>query len=418
MADIKTRNIKKGTVKALDRSAVIADKTKSAVIRTKEGTENNLSPKESSAEEYASGRVQEAIQDITDDAVHQFTKRGRNGIRDTKDNIEKVKKNVKKIKDSFKKGNKSKKAVQKTAQTTKKTVQQTTKTTSKTVKTATKSTIKTAQKSVKTAQTAGKVAVKTTKESAKAAKVAAKASAKAAQAAARSTRAMIKATVTGVKLVVKVVVVTVKVIVSASKAIIAAIASGGWIAVIVIVVICIIALILCSCFGVFFTNEVNDDELSLQSVIYDLNTEYYDQIDSLKNEIQHDECVITDSGISWPEVLAVYSVSITTDTVNASEAFTMDESKRAILENLFWQIYSISSHTESVEELVITQTIDEYGNVVENISTCTRIYLYIDVICKSNDEMKDYFDFNDEQRMMLDELLSEEYYSLWSYVLN
>ena len=28
MADIKTRNIKKGTVKALDRSAVLADKTK------------------------------------------------------------------------------------------------------------------------------------------------------------------------------------------------------------------------------------------------------------------------------------------------------------------------------------------------------------------------------------------------------
>lgn len=417
MADIKTRTIKKGTVKTLDRSAVLADKTKSAVIRTKEGTENNISPKESSAEEYASGKVEEAIQDITDDAVHKFTKRGKNGIRDTKDNIEKAKKNVKEIKDSFKKGNNSKKAVQKTAQTTKKTVQQTTKITSKTVKTTTKGTIKTAQKSVKTAQTAGKVAVKTTKETAKAAKVAAKASAKAAQAAARATRVAIKATIAGIKLAAKVTVYVVKAIIAAIKAIVSAIAAGGWVAVVIIIVICVVALIICSIFGIFFSGEESGTGQTIQTAVQEINTEYDNKILKIKNTTTYDVLEMSGSRVVWKDVLAVYAVKTNTDPDNPQEVATMDDNKKQILKNLFWEMNEISSRTESVSETVITETDDGYGNIVQTETTVTRTYLYITVTHKTFDEMASQYGFNQEQKDYLTELLKPEYNSLWSAAL-
>ena len=417
MADIKTRNIKKGTVKALDRSAVLADKTKSAVIRTKEGTENNISPKESSAEEYASGRAQEVIQDITDDALHQFTKRGKNGIRDTKDNIEKVKKNVKKIKDSFKKGNKSKKTVKKIAQTTKKTVQQTTKTTSKTAKTATKGTIKTAQKSVKTAQTAGKVAVKTTKETAKAAKVSAKASAKAAQAAARATRVAIRATIAGIKLAVKVTVYATKAIIAAVKAIVAAIATGGWVTVVIIIVICVVALIVCSVFGIFFSGKDSGTGQTIQTAVQEINTEYDNKLLEIKNGSTHDVLEMSGSRAVWKDVLAVYAVKTNTDPDNPQEVATMDDNKKQLLKDLFWEMNEISSRTESISETVITETDDGSGNIVQTETTVTRTYLYITVTHKTVDEMASEYGFNQEQKDYLTELLKPEYDSLWSAAL-
>ena len=37
MADIKTRDVVKGTVKTLDRSAVATERMKSATVRTKDG---------------------------------------------------------------------------------------------------------------------------------------------------------------------------------------------------------------------------------------------------------------------------------------------------------------------------------------------------------------------------------------------
>ena len=42
MPEIKTRDIVKGTVKAIDRSAVAAERMKSAYVRTKDKAEHSL----------------------------------------------------------------------------------------------------------------------------------------------------------------------------------------------------------------------------------------------------------------------------------------------------------------------------------------------------------------------------------------
>lgn len=91
MPDIKTRDIAKGTIKTIDKSAVAAERMKSAFIQTKEKAEHSVDVPESSAEEYASNRLESGIDRVSHEAVHQFDKQGRKGVQATKQNIVKAK---------------------------------------------------------------------------------------------------------------------------------------------------------------------------------------------------------------------------------------------------------------------------------------------------------------------------------------
>lgn len=99
MPDIKTRDIAKGTIKTIDKSAVAAERMKSAFIQTKEKAEHSVSVPESSAEEYASNRLESGIDRVSHDAIHQFDKQGRKGVKETKQNIVKAKDGIQKFKE-------------------------------------------------------------------------------------------------------------------------------------------------------------------------------------------------------------------------------------------------------------------------------------------------------------------------------
>ena len=119
----------------------------------------------------------------------------------------------------------------------------------------------------------------------------------------------------------------------------------------------------------------------------------------------------------WKEVLAVYSVKVNTDPDNPQEVATMDESKKQLLKDIFWEMNEISSSTDTKTETVITETDDGHGNIVETESTVTQTYLYITVSHKTADEMAAQYGFNEEQKEYLAELLADENNSLWSQVL-
>ena len=57
MPDIKTRDVVKGTVKVIDKSAVAAERMKDAYVRTKDKAEHGVFAAESSPEEYAADRT-------------------------------------------------------------------------------------------------------------------------------------------------------------------------------------------------------------------------------------------------------------------------------------------------------------------------------------------------------------------------
>ena len=119
----------------------------------------------------------------------------------------------------------------------------------------------------------------------------------------------------------------------------------------------------------------------------------------------------------WKEVLAVYAVKITTDPDAAQEVATMDDSKKQLLKDIFWQMNEISSSTSTQTETIIETSDDGNGNIVETEVTVTRTYLYITVSHKTAEEMADQFSFHEDQRAQMAELLADENNSLWSQML-
>ena len=184
------------------------------------------------------------------------------------------------------------------------------------------------------------------------------ASAKGAKAAAQAARAAAKATAAGIKAAVKATVAAVKAIIAGTKALIAAIAAGGWVAVVVIVVICLIGLIAGSCFGIFFSGEDSGTGQTMRQAVQEINADYQAQLDTTKANVSYDVLEMSGSRAVWPEVLAVYAVKTTTDPDDPQEVATVDDAKKAILKEIFWQMNEISFHTENKTEEVITETED------------------------------------------------------------
>ena len=91
MPDIKTRDVVKGTVKVIDKSAVAAERMKDAYVRTKDKAEHGIFAAESSPEEYAADRTLTGTETAAHEAVHGLDKASRKGVKTTKENISKAK---------------------------------------------------------------------------------------------------------------------------------------------------------------------------------------------------------------------------------------------------------------------------------------------------------------------------------------
>ena len=422
MPDIKTRDVVKGTVKVIDKSAVAAERMKNAYVRTKDKAEHSVFAAESSPEEYAADRTLTGTETAAHEAVHGLDKAGRKGVKTAKENISKAKDYFqrrrtdlpkKQAQNSMRRVRRSADATQKTI----KTVDRSGKTIKQTAKSTGKTAVKTTQKTIKTAEQTARTTIKTTQAAAKTAQETAQATAKAAKTAAQTARAAAKATAAGIKAAVKATAAAVKAIIAGTKALIAAIAAGGWVAVVIILVICVIGLIVGSCFGIFFSGEDSGTGQTMRQAVQEINADYQSQIDATRANVTYDELEMSGSRAVWPEVLAVYAVKTTTDPDDPQEVATVDDSKKAILKDIFWQMNELSSRTESKTEEVITETDDGHGNIVETTTTVTRTYLYITVSHKTAEEMAEHFNFTADQRQQLSELLAEENRRLWSAVL-
>lgn len=422
MPDIKTRDAVKKTVKVIDKSAVAAERMKDAYVRTKDKAEHGIFAAESSPEEYAADRTLTGTETAVHEATNGLDKAGRKGVKTTKENIPKAKDYFqrrrtdlpkKQAQDAMRRVRRSADATQKTI----KTVDRSSKTIKQTAKSTGKAAVKTTQKTIKTAEQTARTTIKTTQAAAKTAQKTAQFTAKAAKTAAQTACATAKATAAGIKAAVKATTAAVKAIIAGTKALIAAIAAGGWVAVVIILVICVIGLIVGSCFGIFFSGEDSGTGQTMRQAVQEINADYQSQIDTTRANLTYDELEMSGSRAVWPEVLAVYAVKATTDPDDPQEVATVDDSKKAILKDIFWRMNEISSRTESKTEEVITETDDGHGNIVETATTVTRTYLYITVSHKTAEEMADNFNFTADQRKQLSELLDEENRRLWSAVL-
>ncbi|WP_347707443.1 CHAP domain-containing protein [Colidextribacter sp. OB.20] len=282
-------------------------------------------------------------------------------------------------------------------------------------------TVKTAQRTakgtVKTAQHTSKTAIKTADHTAKAAQKTAQATAKAAKMTAHAARATAKTAAATAKAAAKGVSATVKAMIASVKALVAAIAAGGWVAILAIVIICLIGLIVGSCFGIFFSGEDSGTGQTMPAVVREINQEYEGKLEGIKNGTTYDTLEMSGSRAVWPEVLAIYAVKTTTDPDNPQEVATMDDGKKELLKEIFWAMNEISSHAETAITTQTIETDDGAGNIIEEEVEVTTMTLYITVTHKTADEMADAYNFTADQRAQLAELLAEENRSMWSSAL-
>lgn len=98
MADIKTRDTVKGTIKTLDKAAIAGQKMKQAYIATKDKAEHSVNAKENTAEEYAADKTEAGIDEIAHKGAYAFNKAGRKGVQETKKNIQSAKDGIQRFK--------------------------------------------------------------------------------------------------------------------------------------------------------------------------------------------------------------------------------------------------------------------------------------------------------------------------------
>lgn len=306
----------------------------------------------------------------------------------------------------------------KTAERTEHTIKQSARSAGKqTVKAGAKGTVKSTEKAVKTAEKTSKAAIKTAEATAKATQKAAEATAKAAQKAAEIARQTAIAAYKAAVAAAKAIAAAIKAIVAAIKELIAAIAAGGWVAVVVIVVICLIALIVGSCFGIFFSSEdKNDGSQTMREVVVEINQDYQNQLDTIKANNPYDDLEMSGSRAVWPEVLSVYAVKTTTDPDNPQEVASVTEEKKQLLTDIFWEMNDISYRTETDTETEIIESDDGNGNILEETVEVTKTTLYITVSHKTAEQMSDQYRFSDDQDSQLEELLNVDN-SMWLAVL-
>lgn len=282
----------------------------------------------------------------------------------------------------------------------------------------TKNSIENTGRSIKTADNAFKNAEKTAKASKKTAENTVKAAKKTEEAA----KNVAKATEKTVKATAKAIVQGTKAAVAAIKEVGALIASGGTTALVIIIIVCILAAVGGTCFGIFLSNDKSTGtKMTMSEAITTLTSEYYADLTAMKTSYTYDEMDVNslsgDTNLNWKDILAIYAVKNTTAKNDGFEVVTLDEKKLEVLRKI---MKDMSKMTGVVTPKVVAETsytYDENGNPISTTKYVTKKVLTISVVKLSADEISKIYKFNDEQTKQLKELMSDEYADLWAEII-
>ena len=369
MADIKVKDIAKKGVKTINKAVVQTERFKDNIVRTKEKAEETVS-NDINSDEYASNKIKFATDRAFDESVNQFNKQGQKSFMKTKENYQKSNAKIKQLKKKIKDKRKVKSTVKNT------------KTAIKTSKEVAKKTEKTAKETIKASKRATQIAKETAKRTAQ-----------------------------GVKVAIKTTISAIKTIIAGTKALVAAIVAGGWVAVIVIIVICLVALMCSSIFGIFFSSQkTSANSITMNTVVAECNQEFSDKLQSIQDSNPHDDYVLEGSMASWKDVLTVYTIK-QSNGVNQQDVMTIDDNKKNVIKQIFWDMNSLTSEVR--DEMVTEQG----TNADEMPKQVQKKVLHIKINTKTLEQMKNDYHFSSAQNKQLVELTDNKYASLWNGVI-
>ena len=228
---------------------------------------------------------------------------------------------------------------------------------------------------------------------------------------------------------------------AATHTLVLAIAAGGACAVLVVVIVCMIALVIGSGFGIFFAAEPAGVGMSLADAITQLNGEYQDQLEEIENDHPHDRLAITSNdgsyAIAWQDVLAVFAAR-TSGAENGAPVAYLDEANLERLRQIMWDMneitWEVETQTHEVETTPATDTTadtaaatteensDTTDDSDENedgpaTTTVTETVLILTLHHKTAEEMREEYRFNPRQNEYLTLLSAEDAAPLWADLL-
>ena len=416
MSEIEIKKVADRTLKTADNLGIATEKAKGITLKAKEKVSKNVSDNSESPVNYAIDKVQDNAKNVSEDAIYLFKKQGKKSVNETVKNTKKLEQSIEEVrakrkikKDKSKVNNPDKytpKAPDDTVKTDDIVSKNTPKNTQNKVRSAssiktkeTVSVIKSKQPIIKARKQSVKDTAKAINKSSQITKETAKQSAKGAKKAARATKRVIKA------------------MIESTKALVNAIIAGGWVSVVIIILICLVAALCSSFYGIFFSSETSQSGMNITSVIQQINNEFDDKIDEIKSSGSFDGVEVIGSRSNWKDVLSIYAVKTTTDENNPMEIATVDENKKSILSSIFWDMNNISKSVETRTETVTKESTDGQGNKVETTKQVEKKYLVITLSGKTADDMSTSYSFNDMQKKYLAELMSDKNNKLWTSLI-
>lgn len=220
MANIKTKDSKPKTIKTLNKAVVGTKNLKDNIVSTKEKLKDNSNKNnnEENTIDYGSNAITGASSITASTIATQFNKNGKKSFKETRENIIKSKIKIKEFKNKQK------------------------------AKRLAKDTIKTGKSTIKNS----KIAIKTSKDTTLKTQKMTKESVKVSKRAMQIAKEIAKSTIKGIRMAIKAIILAIKGIVISTKALITAIMAGGWLAVAIILVVCLVAMLCSSIFGFFY----------------------------------------------------------------------------------------------------------------------------------------------------------------------
>lgn len=194
-----------------------------------------------------------------------------------------------------------------------------------------------------------------------------------------------------------------------TAATLAALLGAGGVVLLLAMVIGAAAAVIGSPMGILFADESGDpNSIRIAEIVAQTNADFGAAINDIVSA--HPECSETtieydyEDGHTWasywPEVLAVFAVH--TNLNSDSDVVVIDETKKLLIQNTFWSMHQITSEIETVT------TTPEPTEDEPNPEPVTEHILHITVSSKSVVELAEEYNFTQDQRDILGELLSDE----------
>lgn len=213
---------------------------------------------------------------------------------------------------------------------------------------------------------------------------------------------------------------TAKACIAAAKSLAAALAAGGGVSLCIVLLICLIALVAGSAFGIFFSAEPTGKGMTLKQAVQTLNEEYYRKLKGIEATIPHDrvEYISTNNSVAipWEDVLAVFAADMATDG-HGQQVVALDDVQLEQLRAILADMHQISHSTRTVEHEEEIITTDEDGNEITEWVTVSETVLEIKVAHKTAAEMAVAYGFTPRQNEQLALLSDSQYDALWMELL-